>query len=201
MTKLSQCARCKKDRRNCGYYKDEDDTDCPYCVCGDGNQENDESTTGVKTIVQWAFFYTLVSIYVCIKWFDDAKVLYIWAIPLVILIVWAVIAYLKNKRKTKQGMKKVSMTDGETARVYKELPDSLIRTNNSKDMDSDMEQMDIQLPDTTTRTSLMVALRKLNLQYEFDDDQQFMVTYQGEYREWTCMDTYTGLLVVSGIIG
>ena len=29
MTKLSQCARCKKDRRNCGYYKEEDDTDCP----------------------------------------------------------------------------------------------------------------------------------------------------------------------------
>ena len=30
MTKLAQCAKCKKDRRNCGYYKGEDDTDCPY---------------------------------------------------------------------------------------------------------------------------------------------------------------------------
>lgn len=43
-----------------------------------------------------------------------------------------------------------------------------------------MEQVRITLPDTTTRTSLMVALRKLNLQYEFDDDQNFLVTYQGE---------------------
>ena len=30
MTKLSQCARCKKDRRNCRYYTPEDDTDCPH---------------------------------------------------------------------------------------------------------------------------------------------------------------------------
>ena len=47
--------------------------------------------------------------------------------------------------------------------------------------DENMEQMDIQLPDATTRTSLMVALRKLNLQYEFDDNQNFIVTYQGEH--------------------
>lgn len=46
--------------------------------------------------------------------------------------------------------------------------------------DENMEQMDIQLPDATTRTSLMVALHKLNLQYDFDEDQYFMVTYQGE---------------------
>ena len=44
-----------------------------------------------------------------------------------------------------------------------------------------MEQVRITLPDTTTRTSLMVALRKLNLQYEFDDNQNFIVTYQGEH--------------------
>ena len=43
-----------------------------------------------------------------------------------------------------------------------------------------MEQVRITLPDTTTRTSLMVALRKLNLQYDFDEDQHFVVTYQGE---------------------
>ena len=45
-----------------------------------------------------------------------------------------------------------------------------------------MEQMDIQIPDSsTTRTSLMVVLRKLNLQYEFDEDQNILVTYQGEH--------------------
>ena len=46
--------------------------------------------------------------------------------------------------------------------------------------DENMEQMDIQLPDATTRTSLMVALHKLNLQYDFDEDQHFVVIYQGE---------------------
>ena len=46
--------------------------------------------------------------------------------------------------------------------------------------DENMEQIDIQLPDATTRTSLMVALHKLNLQYDFDEDQHFVVTYQGE---------------------
>ena len=43
-----------------------------------------------------------------------------------------------------------------------------------------MEQMNIQLPNSTTRMSLMVALRKQNLQYEFDDDQNFIVLYHGE---------------------
>lgn len=47
--------------------------------------------------------------------------------------------------------------------------------------DKNMEQMDIQIPDSsTTRTSLMVALRKLNLQYEFDEGQNLIATYQGE---------------------
>lgn len=32
-----------------------------------------------------------------------------------------------------------------------------------KTKETDIEQMDIKIPDSTTRTSLMVALRKLNL--------------------------------------
>lgn len=75
------------------------------------------------------------------------------AILVILLAVWGMIVkYVKNRKKTKQ-----------------------IKTT-----EEEMEQMDIQLPDTTTRTSLMVALRKLNLQYDFDEDQQFLVTYQGE---------------------
>lgn len=54
--------------------------------------------------------------------------------------------------------------------------------NVDKTTETDMEQMDIQIPDaSTTRTSLMVVLRKLNLQYEFDEDQNILVTYQGEH--------------------
>ncbi len=59
-----------------------------------------------------------------------------------------------------------------------EMPDE---TGVSEEItEENMEQMDIQLPNSTTRTSLMVALRKLNLQYEFDEDQNFIVLYQGE---------------------
>lgn len=32
MTKLSQCAKCVRDRRNCGHYTTEDDTDCPQYI-------------------------------------------------------------------------------------------------------------------------------------------------------------------------
>ena len=34
MTKLSQCARCDYDRRCCGNYTPENDTDCPYYMRG-----------------------------------------------------------------------------------------------------------------------------------------------------------------------
>lgn len=154
MTKLSQCARCKKDRRNCGYYKDEDDTDCPQYMSSRQDDDAEYSVPWVG-IVYMAFYVGFG--YVCFsigfaKYFKTSMVYYLFAIPVILLVVWGIVKYVKNRKMTKQ-----------------------IQTT-----EEDMEQMDIQLPDTTTRTSLMVALRKLNLQYEFDDDQQFMVTYQGE---------------------
>ena len=135
----------------------------------------------MKGIVLWAFLYTLFSIYAYIKWFDDARVFYILAIPLVILIVWAVIACLKNSKKRKLERMRTSVTDSRMTRTYKAMQEVPIQSDNSKDTDDDMEQIEIQLPDSTTRTSLMVALRKLNAQFEFDNDQHFKVTYQGEY--------------------
>lgn len=73
----------------------------------------------------------------------------------------------------------------ETEPMIDEVKDKAVELSNETStseqiIEEDMEQMNITLPDTTTRTSLMVALRKVNLQYDFDEDQQFLVTYQGE---------------------
>ena len=72
---------------------------------------------------------------------------------------------------------KEPVSDGEKDKAV-EVPDDAGTPETIKE--DDMEQMDITLPDSTTRTSLMMALRKLNVQYEFDEDQNFLVTYQGE---------------------
>lgn len=92
------------------------------------------------------------------------------------LAIWSLVrSYtrpLLPPRKVKE-----AVADEEMDKVV-EMPDE--KTGSEEIIEGNMEQMDIQLPDSTTRTLLMVALRKLNLQYEFDDDQNFLVTYQGE---------------------
>ena len=154
MTKLSQCARCKKDRRNCGYYKEEDDTGCPQYMSARQDDGEDEFMHRVGigyTTLYVGFVYVAFSIGFA-KYFKNPMVYCIFAIPVILLVVGEIIKYVKNRKKTKQ-----------------------IKTT-----EEDMEQVRITLPDTTTRTSLMVALRKLNLQYDFDEGQNFLVTYQGE---------------------
>lgn len=155
MTKLSQCARCKKDRRNCGYYKEEDDTDCPQYMPARQDDGEDEFMHRVGigyTTLYVGFVYVAFSIGFA-KYFKNPMVYCIFAIPVILLVVGGILKYVKNRKKTKQ-----------------------IKTT-----EEDMEQVRITLPDTTTRTSLMVALRKLNLQYDFDEGQNFLVTYQGEH--------------------
>lgn len=46
MTKLSQCAKCVHNRRNCGNYKLEDDMDCPHYARGGvmGDKEPETKT-------------------------------------------------------------------------------------------------------------------------------------------------------------
>ncbi len=178
MSKLSQCAKCDHDRRSCGHYTPENDTDCTHYMRGGTCQVKDESTTDVETIVLWAFLYTLFSIYAYIKWFDDARVFYIFAIPLVILIIWAVVAYKAKSRKQRQAeKKKVSEAIDRAAIECMKLPKE---ANQSEENIEDMEQIDAQLSGSTARTSLMVALREINAQFEFDEDQNFRVSYQGE---------------------
>lgn len=92
------------------------------------------------------------------------------------LAIWSLVrSYtrpLLPPRKVKE-----AVTDEEMDKVV-EMPDE--KTGSEEIIEGNMEQMDIQLPDSTTRTLLMVALRKLNLQYKFDEEQNFLVTYQGE---------------------
>lgn len=155
MTKLSQCAKCVKDRRCCGYYMPENETDCTKYI--PSRKDDEEDAFRQKVGIGYATLCVGL-VYVCFaicfaEYFENhAAVYYILAIPIVSLLIWGIVKYVIN-RKEKKSMKTTK---------------------------TDMEQMKITLPDSTTRTSLMVTLRKLNLQYEFDKDQNIMVTYQGE---------------------
>ena len=156
MTKLSQCAKCDHDRRICGHYKSEDDMDCPHYARG-GLLQDAESQSNMETIISMAFGYVIFAL--CIYWwyFDDTRVLYILFIPLLVMFVWGVVDYMKNRKKNNIQSEKKKM----------------------KKMEQKVEK--VVEPQLTTRTLLQVTLHKLNLQYDFDDTQNFRVTYQGEH--------------------
>lgn len=102
MTKLSQCAKCDYDRRICGHYKSEDDMDCPHYTCG-GVMMKNKSKSDMKLIAHLAFLYVFFAVYVFIKFIHDVRIiLFVLPIPLILLIIWAVIDYYKN-RKQKYG--------------------------------------------------------------------------------------------------
>ena len=60
-----------------------------------------------------------------------------------------------------------AVADEEMDKVV-EMPDE--KTGSEEIIEGNMEQMDIQLPDSTTRTLLMVAHRTLNIQYKFVEE-------------------------------
>lgn len=152
MTKLSQCAKCDHDRRKCGHYKSEDDMDCPHYARG-GVLQEEEYKSDKDTIVSLAFIYVIFTSCICGFFFDDARVLYLLSIPLLVLLIWGVVDFFKNRMKNIQSEK---MT-----------------------MEQKVEK--VAEPQMATRMLLQVTLHKLNLQYDFDDTQSFRVTYQGEH--------------------
>ncbi len=154
MTKLTQCVKCDYDRRRCGHYTPEDDTNCPH-YARDGVLQGKKSKSNMGTIVSLAFFYVISSIFVYLRYFDDARVFYILSVPLVILAIWGVIDYFKNKH---------------------EQP----KTENGK-MEEDTPYVATPNPTITTRNLLQVVLRRLGIEYDFDEDNSFIVTYQGEH--------------------
>lgn len=154
MAKLSQCAKCDYDRRICGHYKSEDDMDCPHYACG-GVLQDVESKSNMGTFISMAFGYVIFALYIYWRYFDDARVLYILFIPLLVLFIWGVVDYMKNRKRNTQFEKK--KMEKKEQKVEKAVE-----------------------PQMTSRTLLQVALHNLNLQYDFDDTQKFCVIYQGE---------------------
>lgn len=155
MTKLSQCAKCIQDRRRCSHYIPEDDTGCPQYI--PSRKDDGEDAFAQKVGMGYTTFY-VGFVYVIFtigfaNYFKTPAVYYILAVPFILFVIWKIVKYVRNKKDQK-----------------------LMKTTKE-----DMEQMEIKVPDSTTRTSLMVALRNLNLQYEFDENQNIIVTYQGEH--------------------
>lgn len=174
MTKLSQCARCKKDRRNCGYYTPEDDTDCPHYSgarhCAILDDKDDVGCIWRMVLL------ILIAIIVIIVNLSGVKVTFAGVASAILggvfvllgitwLIFWGAdsIGKLIKRIKTKKNMKK-----------------------KQKETDKTEEVEDVEIPvgnnisEVSTRTLLQLALHSLNLQYEFDAEQDFIVRYQGE---------------------
>ena len=156
MEKLVQCARCVYDRRHCGHYTSEDDTDCLHYIASrkDDGEDVFVQKVGIGYVTLCVgFVYACFAICFAEYFKNHAAVYYILAVLVISLVIWGIVKFVRNRKKRKS-----------------------MKTTNT-----DMEKVNITLPDTTTRTSLMVTLRKLNLQYEFDEDQNILVTYQGEH--------------------
>lgn len=169
MTKLSQCARCKKDRRNCRYYTPEDDTDCPHysgarhCAILD-DKDDVGCIWRMVLIIVIAIIVIIVNLSGVKVTFAGVASAVLGGLFVLLAIIWLIcwgsdsIGKLLKRVKTKKNMK----TD-----KTKDVEDVATPVNNSTS----------ELP---TRTLLQVALHRLNLQYEFDAEQNFIVRYQGE---------------------
>lgn len=174
MTKLSQCAKCKKDRRICGFYTPEDDTDCPH-YRGARRSAILDAKDDVGCIWRMVLII-VVAVIVIIVNLSGVKVSFagvasaIFGGVFVLLgIIWLIfwgsdsIGKLLIRIKTKKNMKKEQM-----------------KTDNTEEVE------DVEIPvgnntsGVSTRTLLQLALHSLNLQYEFDSEQNFIVRYQGE---------------------
>lgn len=174
MTRLSQCARCKKDRRNCGYYTPEDDTDCPHyrgtkhCAILD-DKDDVGCIWRMVLIIVIAVIVIIVNLSGVKVSFAGVASAVLGGLFVLLVIIWLIfwgsnsIGKLVKLLKTKKNMKKEQMkTDKTEEEENVEIP-----INNGTS-------------ELSTRTLLQLALHRLNLQYEFDAEQNFIVRYQGE---------------------
>lgn len=117
------------------------------------------------------------------RWNDKYMWIYVYGIiPILVIVIQLSINWRKRKREgIKLGeLQTAKEKDKITESSQKEKMESFDDKNELENIE-DMEQMEIKIPDLTTRTSLMVALRKLNLNFELDEDSNILVTYQGEH--------------------
>lgn len=174
MTKLSQCARCKKGRRNCGYYTPEDDTDCPHysgarhCAILD-DKDDVGCIWRMVLIIVIAIIVIIVNLSGVKVTFAGVASAVLGGLFVLMGIIWLIywgsysIGKLLKRVKTKKDMKKEQKKTDKTEEVEDvEIP---VGNNTSE---------------VSTRTLLQLALHRLNLEYEFDAEQNFIVRYQGE---------------------
>lgn len=152
MTKLSQCTKCVRDRKFCGQYKQEDDTDCPHYSCGGHHSEMSEEShkkVGLTYASFWILYIFIGFVIGFSRYFKDTNILFLLAIPLIVLIVWIVVKKVRKRRDHHQ------IQDSQTAMTPPQV-----------------------MP---TRTLLQLALRQLGIEYDFDEDNCFIAIYQGEH--------------------
>lgn len=174
MTKLSQCAKCKKDRRNCGFYTPEDDTDCPHyrgaSHCAILDDKDDVGCIGRMVLV------IVIAVISVIVSFSDVKVSFSTiviavsaAIVVLVAIIWLIVKGVKLINKSSNRIK-----------AKKQMKEEQMKTDETEDVEDVATPMGSGTSELSTRTLLQVVLHRLNLQYEFDDEQRFCLKYQGE---------------------
>ncbi|MBR1668171.1 MAG: hypothetical protein IJ693_07820 [Bacteroidaceae bacterium] len=150
MAKLSQCAKCFCDRRVCGHYKQEDDMECPHFCSYKGGDEEDGEDSQKIGIVYASFCILYVYIGFAIGLARYFKDMRIYYVFAIPVIILIVLSVVRYIKKRKE-RKQMGTIETKTIKSGRD-----------------------------TRTLLQVTLRELNLPYEFDEEQNFIVTYQGE---------------------
>ena len=157
MSRLSQCATCDRGRWNCGHFTPEDDTECPHYL-HDRVQGNEEPVT------VWDLLYVCITVLAIVAaviyqiYIFEPRIL----IPIAAVVVIVCIYWIIRKQKNIIHMKKMGAMK---AGVMNEKGD-----NN-----------DIPVSRMTTRNLIQLALRKLGITYDFDENNAFRITYQGEH--------------------
>ena len=157
-----------KDRRCCEHYMPEDDTDCPHYQGVRDDYVSDDGDSGCL----WRMI--LLIAVVCISAianqsgvdppFSIVFIAVSGGLLVLAAIIWLMVrgGKLMNKRriciKTRKHMKE----------------------ENNKEVEAATTAVGGGASELSTRTFLQVVLRKLNLSYEFDEDQNFIVGYHGE---------------------
>ncbi len=157
MSRLSQCATCDRGRWNCGHYIPEDDTECPHYI-NKRVYESDkiEYKQNLLAVLLFVGYILAIFMYQLIL-FNP-----IFLIPIAVVLLAVGIYWIISRRKNKKQQK---MMDVKMETAMNEKGD-----NN-----------DIHVSRMTTRNLIQLALRKLGIAYDFDENNYFLFTYHGEY--------------------
>lgn len=157
MSRLSQCATCDRGRWNCGHYTPEDDTECPHYLHYRVQEYEELMTVREFTFVSLSIVLVL-AVLLYLIYVSEPYALILIAFEFVVLFIY----WMIKRRKYK---KQQEIMGARTASVMNEKGD-----NN-----------DISVSRMTTRNLIQLALRKLGITYDFDENNAFRIIYQGEH--------------------